>query len=187
MLKSFSQHINANWKRAVSMLLVLLTVISMLPATAIAAEVASPYPATGDFEVNVAGATGWNGTGLPLPVYDSESDGVEIATVPASDGATPIPFVILEDSGGDRVKIGLVSNDSGKAIPWTGGSVDKNGWVDKKYIFVNLPDVLPSIVYNLTNASGSIFTAADGTEIPGVIGCSATKFLRNSDSENEKK
>ena len=45
MLKSFSQHINANWKRAVSMLLVLLTVISMLPATAIAAEVASPYPA----------------------------------------------------------------------------------------------------------------------------------------------
>ena len=170
MLKSFSQHINANWKRAVSMLLVLLTVISMLPATAIAAEVASPYPATGDFEVNVAGATGWNGTGLPLPVYDSESDGVEIATVPASDGATPIPFVILEDSGGDRVKIGLVSNDSGKAIPWTGGSVDKTGWVDKKYIFVNLPDVLPSIVYNLTNTSGSIFTAADGTEIPGVTG-----------------
>ena len=171
MMRSLSQRITPHWKRALSLLLVLLTVLGMLPATAFAAEDGgSVYAATGNFEVNVAGSTGWNGTRLPLPVYGSETDGVEIVSIPASDGGTPVPFVILEDNGGDRVKIGLASGDDGSVAPWTGSSVDGTGWVDKKYIFVNLPDVLPSIAYNLTNASGSIFTAADGTEIPGVTG-----------------
>ncbi len=172
MMRSLSQSIKPHWKRALSLLLVLLTVLGMIPATAFAAEAGSSgtYAATGDFEVNIAGSTGWNGTSLPLPVYDFETDGAEIVTVPASDESGPVPFVILEDNGGDRVKIGLVSGDDGSVVPWTGGSVDGTGWVDKKYIFVNLPDVLPSIVYNLTNASGSIFTAADGQEIPDVTG-----------------
>ena len=171
MMRSLSQRITPHWKRALSLLLVLLTVLGMLPATAFAAEDGgSVYAATGNFEVNVAGSTGWNGTRLPLLVYGSETDGAEIVSIPASDGGAPVPFVILEDNGGDRVKIGLASGDDGSVAPWTGGSVDGTGWVDKKYIFVNLPDVLPSIAYNLTNASGSIFTAADGTEIPSVTG-----------------
>ena len=168
MQQSLSQRTKGTWRRALSMLLAVLTVIGMFPVTAFAADAA--YKATGDFEVNIAGATGWNGTCQPLPVYDSENGSMEIVAVPASDDAGPVPFVILEDNGGERVKIGLVSDDEGNVIPWTGGAADGTGWVDKAHIFVNLPDVLPSIAYNLTNASGSIFTAAGGTEIPNVTG-----------------
>lgn len=44
MLQSFSQKMKPHWKRALSMLLVLLTVIRMFPASAFAAEAASEYP-----------------------------------------------------------------------------------------------------------------------------------------------
>lgn len=135
------------WKRVLSMLLVVLTVLGMLPTTAFAAEAVSKYPPTSDFEVHIAGSTGWSGTDDALPVYDSENDSTEIVTIPASDDATPISFVILEDNGGDRVKIGLVSDDTGNVVSWTGGAVDGTGWVDKESILINLPDVLPSIAY----------------------------------------
>ena len=154
MLQTFSQNMKPDWRRALALLLALLTVVGMLPTTAFAADTA--FAATGDFEVNIAGSTGWNGTCNPLPVFDSESGDKEIASVPASDDAEPVPFVLLEDNGGERVKISLTDG--------------KTGWVEKAHIFVNLPDVLPSIAYNLTNASGSVFTAADGTEIPNVTG-----------------
>ena len=95
MLKTLSQSIKSNWKRTLSGLLAVITIMGMLPATAFAAEGASPraasstfvYAATGDFEVNIAGATGWNGTCFPLPVYNAENDGAQIAAIPASDGA----------------------------------------------------------------------------------------------------
>ena len=157
MLQFLSQKMKPHWKRALSMLLVLLTVLGMLPTTAFAAEAAAKYPSTGGFEVNVAGSTGWNGTHDPLPVYDSENDGAETAAISASDEAAPIPFVILEDNGGERVKIGLVSDDSGSVIPWTGGAVDGTGWVDKENILVNLPDVLPSIAYKTDTAGARHF------------------------------
>lgn len=38
MMRSLSQRITPHWKRALSLLLVLLTVLGMLPATAFAAE-----------------------------------------------------------------------------------------------------------------------------------------------------
>ena len=171
MLQFLSQKRKPHWKRALAMLLVVLTVLGMFPATAFAAEDGrATYAVTGDFEVNAAGSTGWNGIRDALSVFDSEDGDTEIVTIPSSDDAAPVPFVILADNGGDRVKIGLVSDDAGNVVPWTGGAVDGTGWVEKKYIFVNLPDVLPSIAYNLTNASGSIFSAADGTELPGVTG-----------------
>ena len=109
MLQSLSQNMKPDWKRALAMLLVLLTVVGMLPTTAFAADTA--FAATGDFEVNVAGSTGWNGTRDPLQVYDSESGGREITAIPASDDAAPLPFVILEDNGGDMVKINMISDD----------------------------------------------------------------------------
>ena len=141
MLQTFSQNMKPDWRRALALLLALLTVVGMLPTTAFAADTA--YAATGDFEVNVAGSTGWNGTCNPLPVFNSESGDKEIASIPASDDAEPVPFVLLEDNGGERIKISLTDG--------------KTGWVDKAYVFVNLPDVLPSIAYNLTNDSKKIF------------------------------
>lgn len=178
MLKTLSQSIKSNWKRTLSGLLAVITIMGMLPATAFAAEGASPraasstfvYAATGDFEVNIAGATGWNGTCFPLPVYNAENDGAQIAAIPASDGAKPIPFAILAYNGGDRVKVGLAADSNGSVTAWEGGQLGKTGWVDKERIFVNLPDVIPSIAYNLTNSGGSIFQAAEGKSIPDVTG-----------------
>lgn len=95
MLKSLSQSMKSKWRRALSGLLAVITVAGMLPATAFAAEGTSAalaassintpvYAPTGDFEVNIAGATGWNGTRLSLPVYNTESGGTQITAIPAS-------------------------------------------------------------------------------------------------------
>lgn len=147
MSKNLSKSIRSHWKRALSLLLVLLTVVGMLPASALAAEWSPNYTPTGDFEVNIAGATGWNAFPESLPVFDSEKDGTQTAVVSATGETAPIAFVILEDNGGDRVKIGLAYDDSGSLTSWEGGRVTKVGWVDKESIFVNLPDVLPGIAY----------------------------------------
>ena len=45
----------------------------------------------------------------------------------------------------------------------------EEGWVRHAACFINLPDVIPSIVYNITNSSGSI-KISGGFEIPGVTG-----------------
>ena len=152
MSKSLSQSIRTHWKRALSMLLVLLTVLGMFPSTAFASDSVPAFDATGDFEVNIAGATGWNAFPMSLSVYDEETDGEQIATIPALSEAAPIAFVILEDNGGDRVEIGLAYDDSGSLTSWEGGSVSEIGWVDKESIFVNLPDVLPGIAYRRTDS-----------------------------------
>lgn len=43
------------------------------------------------------------------------------------------------------------------------------GYVYSDYIYINLPDIMPDIVYNITNADSSIFKSAD-TDIPNVTG-----------------
>ena len=112
MMRSLSQRITPHWKRALSLLLVLLTVPGMLPATAFAAEDGgSVYAATGNFEVNVAGSTGWNGTRLPLLVYGSETDGAEIVSIPASDGGAPVRFAMKKE--GNRFTITLKFHQTG--------------------------------------------------------------------------
>lgn len=181
MLKTICGRIRPRWKQVISCLLAVITVVGMFPATALAAEQADgaaiastlsapTYAPTGGFEANIAGTTGWNGTRLPLPVYDAETGGKQIFTVPASDGASPVPFAILEYSGGSRVKVGLATGSDGSVTAWEGGSFGAFGWADKELIFVNLPDVVPSVAYNLTNSTGSIFRAVDGTELPNVTG-----------------
>ncbi len=128
----------ANWKRAVSGLLAAIIMIGILPSAAFAADTSPTYAPTGDFELNVTGATAWNGGDQPLPIYKTESGSTEVTTIPAA-----VPFALLEDNGGDRLKVGYVS-DGG----WTGSTLDGTGWADKGSILVNLPDVVPSIAYD---------------------------------------
>ena len=136
MLKSIKSH----WKRAVSGLLAVVMAVGMLPVSAFAADSpggSNPYAPTGNFELNVAGATAWNGGSDPLTVYKTEGSGTKVAAIPAA-----VPFALLEDKGGDRLKVGYVA-DGG----WTGSNLDGTGWVDRDSVLINLPDVLPSIVY----------------------------------------
>ena len=136
MLKNIKSH----WKRAISGLLAVVMAVGMLPASSFAADTSAgsnPYAPTDNFELNVAGSTAWNGGDEALAVYKTESGNTQVTAIPAA-----VPFVLLEDKGGDRIKIGYVS-DGG----WTGGNLDSTGWVDKDSVLVNLPDVLPSIAY----------------------------------------
>ena len=137
MLKNIKNH----WKRAVSGLLAVVMMAGMFPASAFAADTPDgpdPYAPTGSFELNLAGATAWNGSGQPMAVYKTESGSAQVTNIP-----TAIPFALLEDKGGDRIKVGYVVDNG-----WTGSALDGTGWADKENILVNLPDVLPSIAYD---------------------------------------
>ena len=129
------------WKRAVSGLLAMVMMIGLLPVSAFAADTDNPYAPTGSFELNVAGATAWNGGDKALTVYKTESGSTQATTIPVT-----APFALLEDKGGNRLKIGY--QDGG----WTGANLDGTGWVDKDSVLVNLPDVLPSIAYESDKA-----------------------------------
>ena len=141
MLKQLKHH----WKRTVSGLMALVMAAGMLPVSGLAAEVPEPaaktqveatYAPTGNFELNIAGTTAWAGGEDDLPVYTTESGTTQTASIPIGE-----PFALLEDSGGDRLKIGC--SEGG----WTGGALEGTGWVDKADVLVNLPDLIPSIAY----------------------------------------
>ena len=126
-----------HWKRAVSGLLAVVMAAGMLPTAALAAETAPAYAPTGDFELNVAGSTAWNGSSQPMTIYKTERGTTKLITIP-----TATAFALLEDNGGDRLKVGHVTEGG-----WTGSDLDSTGWVDKDNVLVNLPDVVPSIAY----------------------------------------
>ena len=139
------KHLKQRWKRAASGLMALVMAAGMLPSPSQAAEpvelepqmqTETAYAPTGNFELNVAGTTAWAGGEEDLPVYATEEGGTQTASIPAGE-----PFALLEDRDGARLKIGY--NEGG----WTGSYFTETGWVDKSYILINLPDVLPSIAY----------------------------------------
>lgn len=55
------------------------------------------------------------------------------------------------------------------------------GWVEHRYCLINLPDVVPSIVYNATNAYSSAFISS-GTDIPNITG----KALYHGKADNPR-
>ena len=140
MLKQLKHH----WKRTVSGFMALVMAAGLLPGTSLAAETAATpviqteaaYAPTGNFELNVAGTTAWNGGAEPLTVYSTQAGTTQVTEIPAEE-----PFALLEDSGGERLKIGY-SEDG-----WTGGTLEDTGWVDKADVLINLPDLIPSIAY----------------------------------------
>ena len=140
MLKQLKHH----WKRTVSGFMALVMAAGLLPGTSLAAKTAATpviqteaaYAPTGNFELNVAGTTVWNGGEEPLTVYSSQTGTAQESEIPAGES-----FALLEDSGGDRLTIGY--SEGG----WTGGTLEDTGWVDKADVLVNLPDLIPSIAY----------------------------------------
>lgn len=138
------KHLKHHWKRTVSGLMALVMAAGLLPGTSLAAETAATpeiqaeaaYAPTGNFELAPAGTTTWNGREAPMTVYSSQT-----GTTQAAEISTGEAFALLEDNGGDRLKIGY--SEGG----WTGGTLEDAGWVDKDGILVNLPDLIPSIAY----------------------------------------
>ena len=107
-----------------------------------------PMYTPGGLELPVVGATGWAGARIQLYssplIYDE--DAPQRILSPGQE------FVILIEWE-DWWFVRLPNEDE--------------GWVRHGACFINLPDVIPSIVYNITNARRSIKTAGD-YDIPGI-------------------
>lgn len=101
----------------------------------------------GKFELPVSGATGF--ATIPTDILSEASDAAEkVGSLKGGDS-----FCIIRESG-----------------EWWRIRVDNTeGWLRHKYCFINLPDIIPSIVYYDTNSFSSVFVSS-GYEIAGVTG-----------------
>lgn len=130
-------------------------------AAAVPSPAAAPAPATtpqptpaplvceGPLELPVQGATGYAATGIPL--YAAPDPGPD--DEPLADWQPGQNFTILAEQGDW----------------WQVQAGEQTGWVRHDYCLINLPDVIPSLVYRDTNSEASLFRAS-GYEIPGVTG-----------------
>lgn len=98
------------------------------------------------FELPLNGSTGY--ASITMNMVKSPKSSTVVKKLSAGDG-----FQILEEDG-----------------DWWKIKVDKKtGYVKHKYCMVNLPDIIPSIVYDDTNSYQSLFTSSY-TAIPNVTG-----------------
>ncbi|WP_099354817.1 M15 family metallopeptidase [Fredinandcohnia onubensis] len=107
----------------------------------------TPEKYEGDLELPINGATGYTSVDLNLktsPNQDSET----IETLNAGTA-----FTIIKEEGNW----------------WFVKDPTSEGWIDSTYCFINLPDVIPSIVYDSSNTYSSKFVSS-GIEIPGITG-----------------
>jgi len=119
--------------------------ITPVPA---ATPIATPAPLiAAAFELPIEGAAGYASVSMKLR---ASPGGGAAATQTLSAGT---PFRILNESG-DWFH---VEAESG------------SGWVLSKYCLVNLPDIVPSMVYDATNTYASI-ARSSGHALPGVTG-----------------
>jgi len=99
----------------------------------------------GEFELPIEGAAGYSSKEMSL--YASPSVDAEVQTVLAPGSA----FEIITEDG----------------AWWKVQTPETTGWLQHKYAFVNLPDVIPSIVYDNTNSYSAQYTSSQH-EIPGL-------------------
>ena len=135
------------FKRTIAALLAVLAMLPMLPPLGVSAAVGEMAYYEHDFELPICGATGC--AAKDIPVYAVSPGGTVSSNISA--GAA---FTILSERGG-RIK-----------IRHGGGAV---GWIDKTFCMINLPDVLPSIKYDITNSYSSALKIKGGG-IPGITG-----------------
>ena len=103
----------------------------------------------GVFDLPLYGATGF------APVFMPVRGSPDLNSTAVIDLSPGTGFTILEEQG-----------------EWWQIEVDGlKGWVLHGYCFINLPDVMPSIVYNITNARSSVIRSS-GVEVPSVTGYS---------------
>ncbi len=100
----------------------------------------------------------------PEPVPEPEPDPApEPEPVPEPE-PEPQPEVVARWEPGTAFRI---IRERGSWWQVTRGGV--SGWIEHRYCMINLPDVIPSILYRDTNSVSSIFVSS-GKDIPGVTG-----------------
>ena len=111
------------------------------------------------FELPIEGATGY--ASINSNIRKNPSDSAEIL-LKINAGAA---FEIVEESG-NWFKININN---------------KVGWISNKYCMVNLPDIIPSIIYDDTNSYSSLFKSSE-IDIPNITG----KQLYNNKAYNKR-
>lgn len=101
----------------------------------------------GDLELPVIGATGYTSVALDLKT----SANLDSETIEILEAGTA--FEILEEEGDW----------------WFVQNSTSSGWLQHKHCLINLPDVIPSIIYDNTNTYSSKF-ASSGKPIPNITG-----------------
>lgn len=131
-----------------------------IPATDSSTAVATiPQKYVGDLELPVTGATGYTSIDLNLrTAADVASETIEVLV-------SGTAFEILEEKGDW----------------WKVKTATSSGWVAHIYCFINLPDVIPSIIYNNTNTYSSEFISS-GKSIPDITG----QALYSGETYNER-
>ncbi|GEN50374.1 SH3 domain-containing protein [Alkalibacterium pelagium] len=99
------------------------------------------------FDLPVIGAGGFTSVNTHLRETASE-DADSLTVLPAG-----TPFYIIEEQGNW----------------WHVRTENQEGWLSNQLAFINLPDVLPSAIYDNPNTYGSIFRSSY-TDIPGITG-----------------
>ena len=118
------------------------------------------YYHAGELELPVSGATGYAAVDLDLKI------GTEVI---ASIKAGTAFLIMLEDNIWWYVS---ADTPDGK----------KEGWAEHKYCLINLPDVIPSIIYDNKNSYSSAF-ASSGQIIPGITGQRLYRYSERADGK----
>ena len=106
----------------------------------------------GEFELPLSGATGY--AAVFLPIYRTPAASINVTGfLNPGQGFT----IIREEGDFWLIEISVPNSNA------------VQGWVNNNLCFINLPDIIPSIVYNNTNTYFSIFRSS-GFDIPNITG-----------------
>lgn len=133
--------------------------------------VQEPTPETPATEPDPSGSTGTPATEPEIPAETEPEEEEEPPTL--TDGALALvasgtPFTVLQEEG-DWWQVAVTTDyftDEEQTQTQRG---EITGWLEHKYCLVNLPDVIPSIIYDATNSYSSHFRSC-GKVIPEVTG-----------------
>lgn len=130
-----------------------------------------PAPETPATEPDPSGSTGTPATEPEIPAETEPEEEEEPPTL--TDGALALvasgtPFTVLQEEGGWwQVAVTTDYFTDEEQTQTQRGEI--TGWLEHKYCLVNLPDVIPSIIYDATNSYSSHFRSC-GKVIPEVTG-----------------
>ena len=133
--------------------------------------VQEPTPETPATESDPSGSTGTPATEPETPAETEPEEEEEPPTL--TDGALALvasgtPFTVLQEEGGWwQVAVTTDYFTDEEQTQTQRGEI--TGWLEHKYCLVNLPDVIPSIIYDATNSYSSHFRSC-GKVIPEVTG-----------------
>lgn len=110
-------------------------------------ERVTPALYDGEFDLPIEGAAGYTSIDIPLFV-SPDNDSIRIRLLEAGTA-----FMIVAEEGDW----------------WQIETEESSGWIEHTYAFINLPDVLTSVIYDNTNSYASVFTSSYH-ELPDITG-----------------